>query len=388
MRVNQKISRGLNKPIRVGSIDERYIGHEPTWDDQADMTDKDIEARVVQSYTWYNYMLTDKDKVAVVASYLAANGYSKAHIQAFSTIEHYKIPSYIVALARMMQRGFLPDKDRQARFDAVITELLAVGRERIASKKKIEKKKATVKVLSIQDHIRNAVNDHIAEIEEQFDEFLLAGFKSEFKCYDYLAGKQVKPALAKKIAEYYEPQRDEFKQVLMKSDDDLVEGYKSRSKKQVIAMRDFFDGIIADCETWSSNSKASRRPRKKREKSVEKQTQRVKFQKEDKDLKVVSIDPTKMIGALEVWLFSTKYRLMHRYVAKDRAGLQIKGTTLQNFDEKQSQSKKVRKPEEFIRSIVDGGPKAIVKTFEKLNSKAYSPNGRINEKTLIVRVVK
>lgn len=385
VKISKKISRGLNKTIRLGSIDERYIGHEPTWDDQATLSAKELNIQIMKAYSWYNYMLTDKDKLAVLGAYLVHDKFPKTQIQAINMADHWMIPSSIAALARMITRGFNPTTESKQRFDNAINDLLIRGKALILKKNKIMKKKANTPVLSIQDHIRNATNNHIAEIEEQIDLFSKA-FKSDFRCYDYFTENQVKPVLTKRIALYYRPQLDELKQAALRKDADLVEGYRMYSKKQIVSMRDFVSGIVTDCETWGSNSKAARVPRKKQVKSVEKQTQRVKYQKEDTALKVVSINPNNIIAAQEVWIFGTKNGLMYRYVAKDLSGFQIKGTTLQNFDEKKSQCKKIRKPEEVVRSIISAGHKVAGKMFDEIKTKAYVPNGKIKDTMLILRV--
>jgi len=382
-----KITRGLNKTIRAGSLDERYIGAEPIWDDIDELNASQIESRVVLAHNWYNYIITDKDKIPVVTTYLASKNYHQRDIRAFSHIEHWRIPNSVVALCRMFMRGFVADKFRMNRFESKIDELISYSKKISNQKKKIEISKNSAPVLSIKDYVRITANNYIADLEEKLDEFIKK-FQSEFNCYDWLSSYKIKPMIAQRISEYYLPKMLEINDAISKKSPDLVEGYSRFSKKQMIALYNFHYMIVKDCETWNNNFKGSRKPRKKREKSVEKQIKGIKYQKEDTALKIVSIDPTKIIGANEVWLFNTKYRVLHHYVALDRSGLQMRGTTLKNYEEKQSMGKKLRKPNETLPIILNGGIKSIVKAFDKLKTKSIKANGRINENTLILRIVK
>jgi len=105
-------------------------------------------------------------------------------------------------------------------------------------------------------------------------------------------------------------------------------------------------------------------------------------------LKIASVDPAKLLEASELWAYNTKYKEMAHYVASDRGGLTVKGTTLQNWDPDQSSKRKVRKPEDFLPQILKGGPKAIIKRFGELKTKSTSCNGRINESTILLRIIK
>jgi len=381
-----KISRGLNKVIRPNSLDEKYIGAEPTWENVDKLDLSEAKNRVSLAYNWYNYMMTEKDKIPVVIAYLDSKNYSKKDIRAFNHIESWRISGVTAALCRMFMRGFVADESRLNWFNTKLRELIAHGNQVSIQKKKMEKK-THAPILSIQDHIRRSASNHIADLEEKFDEFI-ENYRSEFNCYDWLSNKQIKPAIARRISEYYLPKMLEIHDAISKKDPDLVEGYSALSKKQVTALYSFYHMIVKDCETWSDNAKGARKPRKKHVKSVEKQIKNIQYQKEDTALKIVSMDPTKIIGANEVWLYNTKYRVLYHYVALDRIGLQIRGTTLQNYEENRSMGKKIRKPNEVLPIIINNGIKFIVKAFEKLKIKPMKANGRVNENTLILRIIK
>jgi hypothetical protein len=100
----------------------------------------------------------------------------------------------------------------------------------------------------------------------------------------------------------------------------------------------------------------------------------------------VSIDPAKLVGATELWVFNTKYNVLAHYVAGN-GGLSLKGTTLQNFNESSLQ-KKLRKPTDVLPNITGSTAKAAERAFTSLKTKENAPNGRINEFCVILRAVK
>ena len=133
-------------------------------------------------------------------------------------------------------------------------------------------------------------------------------------------------------------------------------------------------------------TKKTRAPRKPRPVSVEKKLKSFKYQKEDNTFKIASINPEKVIGAQELWTFNTKYKIVTVFRAIDRGGLQVKGTSIIGYDEKNSASKGCgRKPEEILSKLQNGGKIILRKLMDEL--KTDKPlQYRINENTILVRV--
>ena len=243
-------------------------------------------------------------------------------------------------------------------------------------------------VVSIQERVREKISEYIAEIEEQVDLFSESGYKSEFDMYKWLMNNNVKAQPANAIADYYVPWCDELKETITKKDEQLVEGYSHMKPAQIKKFVEFLDNIIKDATTWGANQKTVRKTRTKKAPSIEKQIARIKYSKENKELKLVSINPALIIGCNQLWVFNTKYRKLMRYDASGPTGLSIKGTTLQGYDVETSMSKTVRKPNDVLPRVLNGGKIVIRKLMDELNSKSSVPNGRINGDTVLLRVVK
>lgn len=243
-------------------------------------------------------------------------------------------------------------------------------------------------VVSIQERVREKISEYIAEIEEQVDLFSENNYKSEFDMYKWLMNNNVKAQPANAIADYYVPWCDELKETITKKDEQLVEGYSHMKPAQIKRFVEFLDNIIKDATTWGANQKTVRKTRTKKAPSIEKQIAKIKYSKENKELKLVSINPALIIGCNQLWVFNTKYRKLVRYDASGPTGLSIKGTTLQGYDVETSMSKTVRKPNDVLPRVLNGGKIVIRKLMDELNSKSSVPNGRINGDTVLLRVVK
>ncbi len=78
---------------------------------------------------------------------------------------------------------------------------------------------------------------------------------------------------------------------------------------------------------------------------------------------------------------------MVQYCELDRAGLSVKGTTIQNFDTKTSMSKKLGvKTDHFIDRVLMGGPIVLNKIMSEISSKSSKVTGRINNNMILLKV--
>ena len=369
----------MKKPKKIvlnaGAFDERYLGSEPKWDSKI----KPTQADILRAYNWYNSIVDEANKQKILLAYLT----SKQEIEAIKAIEAWAIPNYLISLIRMSENGYKLSNEEEAKIDGKISELVRRGKEKLKSIKQSSPS------ISVQKRAEISAGTYIAEIEAELDKFYRNKYTTNFKCYEWLSQRQVKPMISQCIADYYKPLLEEVVLALSKKDAVCTQGYSKHTKSGMIRYVSFLEELIADCERWASNIKKQvvRKPRKKKEIPAEQLVKKLKYQTAMPELKLVSIDPSKLIGAKEAWLYNSKTRMLQHYVAVDRGGIKTKGTTLQNFDENKSSMKKVRNPE-TVSEYVDGGPKAIIKQFDSLKVKPMKCNGRVNETTLILRIIK
>ena len=82
----------------------------------------------------------------------------------------------------------------------------------------------------------------------------------------------------------------------------------------------------------------------------------------------------------------TQQRKVGVYKADDRgAPLTVKGTTLQNFDEKMSIQKTLRKPAEQIKNWTGNAKTKFNKAFAEIKTTDTKMNGRFNDTTIILK---
>lgn len=263
-------------------------------------------------------------------------------------------------------------------------DLAQIGQVLVKEQKKEEKIKATAYKPSIQERMREQLSEIIGEFEGWVDAQPGADIP---KFFDYLKKNSVAQAHISKIRSYYEPVAAEFRALTQKDcPEDLAEGYAHLSKSDVKHMIKFFDAMLGDLDAYANLKKATRATRKPKPKSADKLVSKLKIKKDDARFKITSVDPTKIVGATEIWVFNTKTRKLGRYVAQPNTEFTVKGTTLQFFDEKQSVQKTLRKPEEQIKEFMGSGKVALRKFLDNIRAVETKMNGRLNKDTVLLKV--
>jgi hypothetical protein len=263
------------------------------------------------------------------------------------------------------------------------TEASATNKEEAQEDSVRHSSKSTV--VSIQERIANRANELIADLEVLLDAYYRDG--RQFKMSDWIIKNNVKPQIAQRIATYYKPLYSEAFDALNGKDEQLKEGYSHYKKAQLKAYVEFLRSIVSCAETTATMVKA-RKPRKKKEKPVSVIVSKLKYKAKDDEYKLVSVDPKQIIGCNQLWVFNTKYRTLAVYNAMGPAGLNVKGSTLIGFDEKTSIVKKLRKPPEQIKKLMEGGKIILRKYMDEVKCKPKEANGRINNETLLLRIIK
>jgi hypothetical protein len=216
----------------------------------------------------------------------------------------------------------------------------------------------------------------------------LREFKNVFDPYELMRSLEIKGAHTKYIVPVYEKKLEEIEIVIKGKDEQLVEGYSFLSKKQLKDYASLLKCIIDDCGRIAHTAKLTRAPRKKKVKPVDKVIEKLQFKKEDNEYKTASINPVDIIGASQLWIFNTKTRKLGCYNATDSGGLNIKGTTLTNFNEETSVHKTIRKPEVVLPATLKAGKVALRKVLTDINAVEQALTGRINSDTILLRVIK
>jgi hypothetical protein len=382
------------KAVRGKFADEKYLGSEP------DLRGEVSNAQITQAYNWYNYFYdADQAKTWVIEYLKEFHKTEKELIKNANRIDPNNCRTSGWTCRVLLLGGDLP-QELQDRNIARIKALAArnkggdeglghAGSEVKGSEEASEEaavKEQPKQVISIQERIVNRANDLIADIEVHLDNYYRDG--TMFKPSEWMSKHEVKPAIAQRIADYYKPLYSEVFDAYNGKDEQLREAYASWRKPKLRLYVEFVKSIIAAAETRATIVKASRKPRKKKEKSPVQIVSKLKYKVKDDEYKFVSIDPKQIIGSNQLWVFNTKYRTLAVYNAMGPAGLNVKGSTLTGFDEKTSIVKKLRKPTEQVNKLLDGGKVVLRKFMDDIKCKPKGANGRINNETILLRVIK
>jgi hypothetical protein len=144
---------------------------------------------------------------------------------------------------------------------------------------------------------------------------------------------------------------------------------------------EFIRTFIAECENRVTTVKATRKPRKKKEKTPSQLVAKLKHDN-------TGIRAEDIIGASQLWLYNSKYKVLTVLNAMGPVGLSVKGSTVTGFDEKISLAKKLRKPEVTIDRLTLGGKIVLRKLMDELTTKPKVANGRCNIDTVLMRVIR
>ncbi len=368
----------------------------PKWDGHENMTADEFSRHFRLSMDYYRFEFNGKDLKPKVINWMSTNGYTKDQIKAFKDTKDNRSNLTMGAIAANLLRGmpsvradFNEGRNTAQWLGAAIAKVIEEGKNDEQETEEGSEPKPVVVQPSIQERLREAAWRMTEEIEdalESFSEDPESFDPKAFKMLNLLRGKQAKAAHARVIKDLYTPQHDELVEAAQGNCDQLKEAYSHLSKANLKKITAFYAEILAACDMLMQEAKVNRAPRKTKAKPVEKIVAKLKFMKQDEKLKLVSISPTDIVGAKELWVFNTKSRKLGKYVAAEFSDLGVKGTTITGYDEHKSVQKTLRKPEEQLKEFKAAGKVALRKFLEDIKAVDIKLNGRINEDTVLLKV--
>ena len=182
-----------------------------------------------------------------VAKWMETVGCTKADITAFKKVKDARVGTTMGAVACCLNRGMTPlradfnnGRDTAAWLRAEIVKVIAEGKndidpEALAAEKEAAKK--DVYTPSIQERLREVALGMTEELETAYESFQAdpENFDPKaFKVLNLLKGRQAKAAHARIIRDFYARDLAELEELASgNADEQLKEGYKHRSRKQI-----------------------------------------------------------------------------------------------------------------------------------------------------------
>jgi hypothetical protein len=382
-----KIKTKVAKARGGAFADEKYTGSEPEWNTEtAEKFDNaTFDNRLRKSFYYYNYYYSQRDCKKYVVEWMQAQPtvFTKRDISAFIRSSDRSMSMTACSLV-MAHRVGMPFRGRHIEF---ITDSIRKSID-LAEPEVVETAGITVRayVPTIQDRLNEKTADTIGELEGHYDE-VVKNPKYTFKVYDFLTANNVPQSQLGKYEEFYQRRFDELKTAYEKTDEQLVEGYRQYKAADFKRIFTFLDAILGDIEQYRGVKKSLKKVRAPRAISKEKLVSKLKYAKEDKALKIISVNPVDILGAKELWIYNTKTRKLGQYVADSLQGpLNIKGTTITGYDTAKSVTKTLRKPDEKLKEFAKSSKIELRKFMAGIRATETLLNGRINADTVLLKV--
>jgi hypothetical protein len=336
-----------------------------------------------KALSWYNIMgeyLDDTPKKWVI-DYLTSQG-RRDEAGRIKSVPDKWIPTTLSSQSRLLGRGAILSKDSLLAFEKFIGEALRhEGDTTEDEPSEGDPETPVFEKPTIQERTREKTSDIIGELEGLIDD----GFYEDFKLDTWYREKNAKPATIKAIIEKLKPQLEELKVAKRGSDPQVKEGYSYLTKDDISILIEAYEWLIEDSERFITNVKQTRAPRKTKAPSVEKKLKFLKesYQKRSNEYNIDSIPPEKIIGAQELWVFNTKYKLVTVFRAGSMGGqLDVARCKIIGFDKNNSTSYRAgRKPAEIIEQVLKGTRASL----KKISLKPCPLQERINENVILLR---
>lgn len=244
--------------------------------------------------------------------------------------------------------------------------------------------KSETKKVSPMTLLKEKISDYIGDLECIIDDW---ENYNDYSLYSELQKNDVSASLARGVHKYYAPLLSELEELVKDKNTDLVEGYSHMSVAKRKRYMYFVEKIVKDAEQYFLGKKATKKPRAVKVKTADTQVTKLKYLTESNEYRLTSINPVNIIGSMRLYTFNTKNRILTEYVSRSPKGFEIKGTTLQMWDEDATRAIRLRKPNDIIPIIQSGTLSKINKSIMNLSTKLITPNGRINQYTILLKVM-
>ena len=360
----------MARQTRQNEIKQRILGTtaEPKYEKL------ESQSEIATALNWYQSNKDTKDAVKYISDYAKKNKIK-------GRLDTSKVFTTTGFLCRIVTNGTIVSDEFKATLES---NLKSVFTMEPAKEVVVEKTTPTV---TIQDRINEKVSEIIGELEGAIDEFIITGCKVTRDPYGEMYAT-TKGMHTPRIIEWAKKRRQEYDEVLNTDDEQLKEGYSNFSRNELKKLVAYCDSIITAAMKIAEESKAGRKPRKRKSKTPEQLVTKLQYLKSSDEYKLESQDPKQIIGATSLWVFNVKTRKLGVYHALDSQGFGVKGTSLTNFSEMKSVQKTLRKPEAILPDVVKGAKVYLRNCIESVNSKASGLTGRLNSDTILIKIIK
>jgi len=345
-----------------------------------------------ESALYYFHQNVDrKDLINQLKTYVK-NNMDKEQARYVLSCPEYKFYAFThyCATAFWINSG-LPHDEKSQRYSESLYKyminLTEMGKELYFEKQAKDKDSDKIVTLSPMQRLQNKIGETIMQDLLDLEDKWMAGDKAELDIYQEFKRHGLPSSATNSVRPVIEGWLLDYEDAYHKRCDDAVEGYAHLKRPELNRRIKCCEQMLADLDRLKAAAKATRATKVKGPRSADKQIAKVKYKKEDNEFKLVSIPPVKIPGAIRLFTFNTKTRVLSEYITQAADGFEISGTSIKNFDQVNSRCTKLRKPDAFIPIVQSKTPNQIDKEFKSLTTKINVPNGRLNDDTILLRAL-
>ena len=386
---------GMKKKAKTATrdpifADEKSVGSEPVWDPvrALEFTDEEFDHHMRISLRYYNYFYTTKELKKYLVEWArqqadVAHKFDKATIDKFAKASDSLLPLTPCALAKAHKQG-MPLHEKHV--DYLVSSIKKVVDNLVDEVEVADPTAPVVVKVTIQDRLNEILKTHILHFEE-LEDALIEGKTVDPKAYDYLTGKNVPQGMLSRIAAVFEKHQDEMNEARAGKDEQLNEGYAHYKAADYKRFDAFYTKLIADLTSYGQVKKATKKVTVRKPPAKEKLVAKLKYLKEEKTLRLVSVNPVDIIGAQFLWVYDTKTRKLYAYIAEEQGGtLGVKGTSIVGYDETKSTGKTLRKPDIQLKEFLSANKVALRTFIKDIKTVEIKANGRINANQVLLKI--
>ena len=376
----------MNKAKRGNTIDGMYLGKEPSFTSD-DLQGSDRKMVILDAVNYYNYKYKSKDNVNVCLQWATNNMSKEIGIKLKSAPAPYFSNSF-ASLIRMSKRGWtLSASEKKWVTDGIMKAISLIPVPVDDPDQPVVKE--VVKANPQQRLMAKIESTIITDLDQFEDEWIDKVTSNKYDIFKKasafgLSGVKIKAP----VTDWVNERLLELQKAVSKRevDEEYVEAYGHIKPAQIRARITVLNNVLIDLDSLVLSAKATRKSRKPKSITSEKQVSKMKYKTTDTEYKVSSINPVDIVGAHFLMVFNTDKRMITEYNTTRVEGFQVKGSTLLHFDVEDSRTKRVRNPDEFIKICLTKTPKQITKAGLALKTKVIVPSGRFNNHMILLRV--
>lgn len=374
------------KKVSASALELKHIGSEPIWDSARakKFDDATFDHHLRVSFRYYNYFYSQKDMKKHVVAWAHKNMKLPAKQMSLYVLSNPELtPMTVCGLVKAESVGMPMLEKHKNYIMSSIMAAIEAAKDEPAIKEKVSKKEKS-NTPTIQDRLAEKTAEIIGEVEGEVDNAFLN--KPTANIYELITARNLAQSQMSKARAVFQRQIDEISEYMGGADEQLNESYVHLTKADIKRIGAFYVKLMADLDSYAAVKRATKKFKMKRPQSKDKMVAKVKYMKENKELKLASIPPIEIIGAQAVWVYQTKYRKIGKYVADEHSTLGIKGTSITGYSETKSVQKTLRKPADQLAAFTKAGKVALRTFLKDIKAVETKLNGRMNADILILKV--